>query len=282
MPKAPPELPYGVRLKIAYDGTEFRGWQRQPKQRTVQATIEEALDAMGLRHSRLRGCSRTDAGVHAAGQIASFAVDREIPPRGWRLGLNGLLPRDVAIHEAFPVDRRYDPRHDSVWKRYRYLFRIGESRDPLSRRRAWQLGPRDARKGPRPRTTLGDYLDLPAMRDACARLVGTHDFQAFRAMDDKRENTVREMLSVELVAGALGNEKLLALVVEGNAFMKHMVRILAGTLVEVGRQRIRPERITELLGPGVTRRDSGPTAPPQGLTLEHIELGRGDWFKERR
>ena len=283
MAKAPPELPHGVRLTLAYEGTDFHGWQAQPGLRTVQGEVEGALRALGVRFTRLRGCSRTDAGVHAAAQIAAFAGDREIPPRGWRLALNGLLPPDVAVVEAFAVDRRYDPRFDSRWKRYRYVFHVGPSRNPLSRRFAWQLGPRDARpwRTRAPRARLEDYLDLDAMREACARLVGEHDFRAFRAMDDRREQTVREMRSVELEQDGVDAPGRLSMVVVGNAFMKQMVRIFAGTLVEVGRQRFGPDTIRALLAPGASRRDAGPTAPPQGLTLEHIELGRGDWYKER-
>ncbi|MEO0323385.1 MAG: tRNA pseudouridine(38-40) synthase TruA [Myxococcota bacterium] len=284
MAKAPPELPYGVRLTLAYEGTDFHGWQTQPGLRTVQSEVEGALRALGVRFTRLRGCSRTDAGVHAAAQVAAFAVDREIPPHGWRLALNGLLPADVAVSEAFAVDRRYDPRFDSLWKRYRYVFHVGPGRNPLSRRFAWQLGPRDARPWHMrsPREALADYLDLEAMREACARLVGEHDFHAFRAMNDKREQTVRVMRSVDLESDGPDVPGQLSMVVVGNAFMKQMVRIFAGTLIEVGRQRYTPDTISALLAPGASRRDAGPTAPPQGLTLEHIELGRGDWQKGPR
>lgn len=277
MAKREPELPFGVRLLLAYDGTEFHGWQAQPTVRTVQQTIEEAIDAMGMKRSRVRGCSRTDAGVHAEGQVAAFSTNREIRPRGWTLGLNGLLPPDVSIKEVAACHRRYEPRFDADHKLYRYLVCVGRTRDPLSRRHSWYLGPAYARRDrPEREERVEDYLDVEAMRDAAKRFVGHHDFRAFRAADDQRETTDREMRSVQIIAGFEGRPNLMAIEVDGTAFMKNTVRIMAGTLVEIGRQRMAPQIIDELLQSTGDRRKAGPTAPAHGLTLIKIWLKHGD------
>ena len=277
-----PTHPHGVRLRIAYDGTRFSGWQLQPGVRTVQGVVEEAIDALGMKRSRVRGTSRTDAGVHAEGQFAAFSTDQEIPPRGWVMALNGLLPDDVSIRDAAPCDPRYDPRFDAVQKRYHYVCGVGLGRNPLINRYAWHLGPKYARKDLRGRLRgerAEDYLDIPAMHDAAARLQGTHDFRAFRAADDPRETTERTLFEVNVRTGHRERPELLVVEVVGDAFMKNMVRILAGTLLEIGRQAFSPERIDRLLGEEARRQDAGPTAPAHGLTLDRIWLGRGDWGK---
>ncbi len=279
MGRSEPRLAYGVRLLVAYDGTDFHGWQAQPRVRTVQQTIEAALGSMGVETSRLRGASRTDAGVHALGQVVSFACDRELPEEAYTLGLNGLLPHDVSIRAATSVDRRYDPRNDATGKLYRYRIYVGPTRDPLQRRRAWRVGPQLARRDvPRAdrRLVAEDYLDIEAMQRAADVLVGTHDFRAFRASSDDRENTERTMRRIEVIGGYEGHPEQLAIEVEGTAFMKNMVRILAGTLLDVGRHRFDVDRVRALLGPTGRRPDAGPTAPAHGLCLVRIDLGRGD------
>ena len=274
MAKPPPANAYGVRLTIAYDGTEFFGWQAQPHGRTVQTTVEAAITALGIGRTRLRGCSRTDSGVHARGQIAAFACDRELPRRGWIVGLNGLLPPDVAIRDAEPCDRRYDPRNDCIKKLYRYHVVVGQVRDPLTRRQAYHLSPRFARQDIPPRERLDEveqYVDLDAMREVASSWEGRHDFRAFRATTDRRDNTMRTMHGIRVLQR---DERTLCIEVEGDAFMKNMVRIMAGTLLEVGRQKMGVDDAKALIGPDATRNDGGPTAPAHGLCLERIWLGR--------
>ncbi len=278
--EAPPDdgarAEHGVKLVLAYDGTDFHGWQFQPGVRTVQGVVEEALDRMGLRHGRLRGASRTDAGVHAEGQVAAFWVEREIPMKGWMLRLNSLLPDDVAVREAAPCPPDYEPRFDSVRKTYRYLLHCGLARDPLRARRYWHLLPALARRDVDPDARTADvatWLDLDAMAAAARILEGRHDFAAFRAADDTRENTMRTLHAVRLAPG-VGGADALAIEVEGDAFMKNMVRILVGTLVDVGRKRTEPDAVARMLEPGRSRGDAGPTAPAHGLTLAEIVLGR--------
>ncbi len=271
------QFPHGVCLCLGYDGTDFHGWQAQPGLRTVQGMIEEAIDEMGLEHSSVKGCSRTDAGVHALGQLASFSCNHEVPREGWVHGLNARLPEDIVVHDAQPCFRRYNPRFHAVHKRYRYLVRVGRHRDPLLRRRAWQLGPKDRlRDLPSGGDFVEDYLDVDAIRAAAKHFLGTHDFRAFRQSGDQREILERTMFAIRVLPGWNGRRDLLAIEVIGNSFLKNMVRIMAGTLVEVGQGRIAPEDILGMLDEGADRASAGQTAPSHALTLVEIELGRFD------
>lgn len=254
----------GIRLTLAYDGADFAGWARQPGQRTVQGTVEEAIATMNGASVDLRAASRTDAGVHAIGQVAAFDAAREIPELGWLHGLNSALPDDVVVTDSAACAVGYNPRFDTTGKTYRYLVLRGRIRDPLLRRTSWYLGQRKD----------GRELDLGAMREAASVLIGTHDFQAFRAADDDRENTTRTLTRVELEDGWAGEPRLLAFEVEGNAFMKNMVRIIVGTLVAVGRGALDAKDVQALLGPKGHREHAGPTAPAYGLTLISTRLGR--------
>ncbi len=269
----------GVRLSVSYDGTDFAGWQRQPAQRTVQSVLERAVQTMSGEPTRVRGASRTDAGVHALAQVAAFDCARVIPREGILRGLNSELPHDVAVREVTRCPPGYDPRYDAAHKTYRYTVRLGMVRDPLSRRYAWHLPPGSVRPGP-PIAARGDapeeWLDLGAMRDTARGLLGTHDFRAFRASNDARNNTMRTV--TEITVGDATDERGPAVCIEvsGNAFLKNMVRILVGTLVEVGRERRTPADVVALLGPEGKREQAGPTAPAQGLVLLRIVLGRSN------
>lgn len=258
----PSDALYGVRLVIAYDGSEFAGFQVQPDKRSVQGALEAAVLAFSGERLRVRGSGRTDAGVHALGQVVAFDTARAIPERGWMLGLNQHLPDDVRIQSAVRCEYGYHPRFDSMGKHYRYLIQMGEAKNPLLRKRAWQLG----RPG---------RLDVAAMREAAQQLVGTHDYRAFRAADDVRENSVRTLYAIDITEAFMGDPSLLAIDVHGTAFMKQMVRILSGTLVDIGRGRIPLARVRSLLGAEALREDAGITAPAHGLTLVHVKLGRG-------
>lgn len=252
---------HGVRLVLAYDGTDFAGWQVQPGQRTVQSVLEKAVQSMCGEFQRVRGSGRTDAGVHALGLVVGFDSPRDIPPRGWRLGLNSRLPDDVRVQRAEPCEVGYNPRYDALSKHYRYLLQLAPSANPLLRHRAWHV----AEAG---------QLDQDAMGEAAVALTGTHDFRAFRSADDDRPNSTRTLHRLDLVQGFAGDPDLLALDVVGDAFMKNMVRILAGTLVEVGRGRLSAQDVREMLHAGADRSMAGQTAPAHGLTLVSVELGR--------
>lgn len=265
----------GVRLTLAYTGSDFAGFQRQPGMRTVQGVLEAAIEKICQAQLSVRGASRTDAGVHAEGQVVAFDTERQLTPRRWLLALNRYLPEDAAVQAAEACEPGYEPRFDAVDKTYRYLFHLGLARDPHLRARAWQLprsgAVRDDEAEPWARAC---ELDLDAMREACTQLLGTHDFRAFRAADDERDNTVRTLHTLELTTSYLGRPNLLALEVRGSAFMKNMVRVLAGTLIAVGRSKLTAANIASLLGPNAQRTSDMQTAPAHGLTLVRVSLGR--------
>jgi tRNA pseudouridine38-40 synthase len=272
---------HGVRLVVAYEGTGFCGWQRQPGQRSVQGVLEEAVAGMCGHGVEVRGAGRTDAGVHAEGQVAAFDSARAIPPRGWLLGLNQRLPEVVAVRHVEPAPVGYAPRFDAVDKTYRYLVLLGEARDPHWRRRAWHVARVKVDDGGDPApdadaagTRGARRFDLGAVRDAAARLVGTHDFGAFRAADDGRAVTTRTLFALDVREGFAGHPDLIAFEVRGDAFLKQMVRIVVGTLVEVARGARAPASVDALLRPGATRAEAGITAPAHGLTMVRVTLGR--------
>lgn len=268
-------MAHGVRLVVAYDGTDFAGFVKQRDQRTVQSELERVIEKLNGGPVNVRVAGRTDSGVHATGQVVAFDADREIPPDGWRRGLNRDLPDDVVVNAAETCEAGYNPRFDALDKTYRYLLHAARDRDPLLRTRAWMLGRgRQLRVHFERADDASERLDLQAMRAAAQRFVGVHDFQALRSADDDRLVTVRHIFSFEIIERYGGHPSLVALEVRGNAFMKNMVRILTGTLVEVGRGKRRPESIDALLTKEACRDDAGVTAPAHGLTLVRITLGR--------
>jgi tRNA pseudouridine38-40 synthase len=245
----------GVLLRVAYDGSAFSGWAAQEGARTIEDTLRTAIAAVDANASPPRGASRTDAGVHAKGQAAAFDAALPIEPRGWVLALNSNLPDDVAIRAARIVPIGYNPRFESKGKRYRYRLLLDQVRDPLHAAHAWRVG---------------FSLELARMHDAARRLVGTHDFAAFRTSRDERTNTERTLRSVDLVTED-GDPRLLSVVVDGSAFLHNMIRILVGTLVDVGRGRLEPDCIDRAFA-SHDRAILGSTAPAHGLILEEVLL----------
>jgi tRNA pseudouridine38-40 synthase len=250
---------YGVLLEVAYDGTEFHGWAAQPGARTVEETLRGAVLALDPGASRLRGTSRTDAGVHAEGQLVGFDTGREIPARGWTLGLNQHLPEDVAVRASRAVPPGFSPRFASRGKRYRYRVMVDPVRDPRWRTRAWRVSD----------------VDPIAMRREGEAALGTHDFAGFRSAGDERAITVRTLTRVDVEHDG-ADPRLLSVVVEGDAFLYNMVRILVGTMVDAGRGRLQPGAVARALE-ARERRLAGITAPAHGLVLEqvHVELPEG-------
>jgi tRNA pseudouridine38-40 synthase len=245
--------PHGVLLEVAYDGTAFHGWATQKNVRTVEETLFGAVSAIDPRARALRGASRTDAGVHAEGQLVAFDTSREIPAKGWVLGLNQHLPEDVAVRAARAVTPGYSPRFAARGKRYRYRVLVDAVREPAWRTRAWRVSD----------------VDVAAMAREAQAAVGTHDFIAFRSSGDERENTVRTLSRVDVEREA--HPRVVAVVVEGNAFLYNMVRILVGTMVDVGRGRLEPGALARALE-SRDRRQAGTTAPAQGLVLERVDV----------
>jgi len=242
---------HNLRLTIEYDGTAYGGWQVQENAPSVQGTVEEAIRRMANDPGvRLRAAGRTDAGVHARGQVANFYTEAEIPPHGWRKGLNSLLPPDVAVRDAVEVGLEFDARRHARGKLYRYSIYNHETRSPLCARYAWHVRSR---------------LDEAAMNAAAAPLVGQHDFSAFRAADCERLSTVRDLS--RLTVRREGD--LLQIDVVATAFLKNMVRSIAGTLVAAGRHELQPGDVA-VIRDGGDRTRAGVTAPPHGLCLVEV------------
>jgi tRNA pseudouridine38-40 synthase len=239
-----------IRLVVEYDGTAFSGWQKQPGLRTVQGSLEDAIREMTGETVFVRGAGRTDAGVHAAGQVASFPLEAQIPPGGLLRGLNSILPEDVAVVDVADADPAFDARFSARGKVYRYLVWNHLVRSPRRARTTWHV------RAP---------LDMAAIREAAAAAVGEHDFRAFRASDCERRTTRRIVRRLDV--SRQGPE--VSLEVEATAFLKNMVRILVGTLIDVGRGRLTADTIARMLETG-DRAAGGVTAPPQGLTLIRI------------
>jgi tRNA pseudouridine38-40 synthase len=256
----------GVLLTVAYDGRPFAGFAPQPGQRTVAGELLGALQAIDPAIREIRGASRTDAGVHARGQRVAFDTAASIPPRGWVLASARHLPDEIAVRRASIVAEGFSPRFANLGKRYRYLILCDPVRDPFLEGRAWRA----------PGFAGPDAIDR-ARREA-ALAVGTHDFAAFRTSADERANTERTLRAVDLTVDP-ADPRLVRVDVEGNAFLHNMIRILVGTIADVARGRLAPGAITRALA-SRDRRDAGITAPPDGLTLEHVALadeGEGGW-----
>lgn len=239
-----------LRLVVEYEGTRLLGWQLQPGGPTVQGELERALATVLREPVRVRGAGRTDAGVHALGQVAAVPVSRPpADPARLLRSLNALLPDDVAVREVTQVGDEFDPRRHARSRVYEYRLLQGTAPSPFWRRWAWHV--------PRP-------LDVEAMHAAAGRLLGEHDFAAFRGADAKEtpRTTVRRVLE----SGLRRESPLLVYRVEATAFLKHMVRNIVGTLVEVGLGERAPATMDGLLA-GRDRTRAGATAPPHGLVL---------------
>ncbi len=247
---------HGVLLGVAYDGTAFRGWAPQREGRTVAGSLAGAIAKLDPRASLPRGVSRTDAGVHAEGQLAAFDATLAIPPRGWVLALNQHMPDDACVRWARAVPEGYNPRFVARAKRYRYRVLLDRIRDPLLRDRAWRLG---------------WDIDRAALAREAATVVGTHDFAAFRSSHDPRNDTVRTVTRCDIEREPDGGDRVLGIVVCGNAFLYNMIRIVAGTLMDVARGHLPEGAIARALA-SRKRGDAGITAPAHGLTLEHVDV----------
>lgn len=265
-----------ILLRVAYDGTHFHGFARQRELRTVQGELERAISGVHGGAIECRGASRTDAGVHALGQIVGFEARRSIPPEGQVLAINARLPDDLVVTAAWEQaagdGAPINPRFGNLGKHYRYSISRCKVRNPIADRSRWRLF---------------HTLDLEAMRAGAAHFLGRHDFAGFRASDCQAGTTERRMTAVELScrpSPGVGREWVdhdalfrdseagrleLNIDIHGDAFLKNMVRIMVGSLVEVGRGRREPAWIAELLERG-DRQLSGPTAPAQGLTLIEV------------
>lgn len=239
-----------IKLVVEYDGTNYAGWQVQPNGLAIQQVMEEALARIIGTPVRLHSSGRTDAGVHARGMVAAFRTDRQIPLRAFSDGLNSLLPPDIAVKDAAEMPPEFHPRFDATGKRYRYTICNGARRSPLARLYAWHL--------------RGE-LDVEAMRQGARHFVGEHDFAAFRTAGCAAKTTVRRIDAVELARDG----DFVRIDVTGSGFLRNMVRIMTGTLVEVGQGRVAPTIVAEILA-GTGGVSPGATAPPHGLCLMEV------------
>jgi tRNA pseudouridine38-40 synthase len=243
------------RLVLEYDGTHFEGWQRQAgATRTVQGTLEAALAQVTGVAAGVHGAGRTDAGVHAEGQVANVRLETRLAPAELLRALDAVLPRDVVVRSLAVAPDAFHARRDALSKLYTYRLWTAPVRSPLRERTAlWVPAPHD----------------LDAMRRAAAALVGEHDFASFQAAGAPKRSTLRRMDRLE-IAGVWGGE--VAVHAEASGFLRHMVRNLIGTLLEVGRGRRSPDSMPALLA-ARDRGRAGPTAAPHGLTLVRVHYG---------
>lgn len=244
-----------ILLLVAYDGAPFCGFAQQTNAPTVASTIDRAIAEIDPTATRIVGASRTDSGVHARCQPVAFTSHKQIASRGWVLALTTRLPHSIGILRAARVDIDFDPRRHAQWKRYRYRILRSQVEDPWLTDRAWRVGQR---------------LDVELMESEARELVGRHDFAAFRSIGDQRTTTVRHIRRVRLSPVA-SDPRCLDIEVEGDKFLYNMVRIIVGTLVDVGRGRLAPGAVSRALA-SLSRIDLGMTAPSAGLCLEHVEL----------
>ena len=239
-----------ILLTVEYDGTNYAGWQRQINGLAVQQVLEEALQKATRERIVVTGASRTDAGVHALGQAVHFDTESRIPPEKYPFVLNTMLPSDIRVHTGREVPEGFHARFMTCGKRYTY--RIVNSRHASAIRRNTHV------HVPLP-------LDLAPMQEAAKQLLGTHDYAAFQAAGGTAKTTIRTITSAELVQQ--GDE--ISLTVEGDAFLYNMVRIIAGTLIEIGLGRRSVNAFTEAYET-LDRLSLGVTAPPQGLELTKV------------
>jgi tRNA pseudouridine38-40 synthase len=241
-----------IKTTIEYDGTNYRGWQRQRDDPTIQGEIEKALLTMTGKRITLTGAGRTDAGVHAFGQVANFHCDKDWGPEVFQRGLNGLLPDDIIIKECRQVNESFHARYDVKSKIYHYRILNRPIPAAINRYYAWFI--------PKP-------LDLTAMRSAIGFILGKQDFKAFEGSGSPRAGTIRHVIAAELIPEDSGH---IILSVEADGFLRFMVRNIVGTLVAIGLGKVTPAGFRQILN-SKDRRNAGVTAPAHGLFLMEVK-----------
>jgi tRNA pseudouridine38-40 synthase len=247
-------VPRILKLVLSYDGTDYVGWQRQPNGVTIQALVEDAIAPIEGKPVTVVGAGRTDSGVHALAQTASVALASGLDAAALARALNATLPPDVRVREASEAPPGFHARSSARSKAYRYYIRAADVVSPFERRYVWHV-PAD--------------LDDAAMAAAAEALRGSHDFAAFQASGSEVATTTRTILDVALTRVDESDGSLVTIDVEANGFLRHMVRNIVGTLVDVGRGRRDPDEVGRILASG-DRTQAGATAPPQGLFLVRV------------
>ncbi len=239
------------RFEISYDGTRYFGWERQPGKDTIQGKLEAVLSRMTDTEAEIIGAGRTDAGVHARGMIANAHLETALNPDEILAYMNRYLPDDISVNRVTIVSDRFHARYNAAGKLYTYTCYVGASKPVFNRKYV---------------TLLESVPDVEAMRKAAAYLVGEHDFKAFCSNPKMKKSTVRTVDSLEITK----RKDFLYINVHGDGFLQNMVRIITGTLLEVGFGRMEPDQVKEILE-SRDRRFAGPTAPPQGLCLMKVD-----------
>lgn len=243
-----------IKLTLAYDGTAYAGWQVQSRKGTLQEVIETALTRITGEPIRVTASGRTDAGVHALGQVVGFRTESRLSSEVLMRALNAELPRDIAVLAAAEAPEGFHATLHAKRKRYRYMIYDGPVRDVFRRRTAWHC-PRG--------------LDVEAMHRAAQSLCGTHDFSSFETQGSPRKTPIRTIYDISVRRGFEGNQHLVAVEVEADGFLYNMVRTIVGTLSKVGRGARTESWVADVLA-ARDRRAAGPTAPPHGLFLVHV------------
>lgn len=238
-------------LKIQYDGSRYLGWQRLGNSNmTIQGKIEDVISKMTGEDITIVGSGRTDAGVHARGQIANFTTSSEMTLAEMKTYMNHYLPKDIVVWDISDVLERFHSRYNVKGKKYSYYLWTGEVQPPFIRKYSWHFK---------------DSLDMEKMKEASAKLMGTHDFIGFSSLKKTKKSTVRRLDSIEFEMDG----DMLVLNFIGDGFLHNMVRILTGTLLDIGSGKINLERIEEIFKSGI-RSEAGITVPPHGLFLEEV------------
>jgi tRNA pseudouridine38-40 synthase len=240
-----------IKIIVEYDGTEYHGWQRQPNGITIQEILEEKIASITQEKITLIGSGRTDAGVHAIGQVANFRTESGIEPENLLRGINSMLPSDIAVKDLRDVDDEFHSRYSAKSKVYDYKIHNTDVRSALFRNYSWHL--------------YGD-LDLESMRKGSCCLLGEHDFSSFCAANSDSHNHVRNVIACSIAV----DHKTIIVTIEADGFLRYMVRNIIGTLVDVGRGKTTPETFKEIMG-SKDRTNAGITAPPRGLFLREVK-----------
>lgn len=252
-----------VRIVVAYDGTNYCGWQIQPNGITIEEILNKKISTLTGEDIHIIGASRTDSGVHAMGNVAVFDTESRIPPERMAYALNQKLPEDIVIVKSDEVPLDWHPRYqDEIIKTYEYHIYNAKAPDPLKRRYC---------------TFVSFPMDVEKMREGAAYLVGEHDFVSFCNVRTNVEDTVREVKEIEIKEKKTKAGTDITIRITGNGFLYNMVRIIAGTLIRVGRGFYTPQRVKEILE-AKERTEAGVTAPPNGLVLMEIDYGESDLF----
>ena len=239
-----------IKLTIEYDGKDFNGWQKQPTKLNIQGTIEQAIKQITGEDIELNASGRTDAGVHALGQVANFKTNSKIPIEKFAIAINSKLKRSIVIKRAEEVDERFHSRLSCKRKTYRYIINNSQEGTAIYRNLE---------------THIPQKLDVEEMQKAVKYFEGEHDFKAFKASGTSSKSSVRTIYKANVYQE---NEKIF-IELTGNGFLYNMVRIIAGTLVDVGLGKIEPEEIPKIIQEG-KRENAGKTLPPNGLYLVKV------------